>query len=175
MAKIVINAGHTKFAPGTGANGKLNESKEVRRIAYHLMELLVNTNHEIIPAVFDKSDNNLKDAVELSNNNFADLFISIHLNAGGGNGVEVYTWKGAKLPLATRICENISKIGFRNRGIKDGSKLYVIRNTDTRTEALLVECCFVDSAKDYQLYDYKEIAEAIAKAIKEEEWIKQTY
>lgn len=166
MAKIVINAGHTKFAPGTGAGNKLNESKETRRIAYTLMGLLAGTNHEIIPAVFDRSSNNLLDTVKVSNK--ADLLISIHLNAGGGNGVEVYTWKGRKLPLATRICENISKLGFRNRGVKDGSQFYVIKNTPPTCEAIIVECCFVDSAEDYKLYDYEEIAYAIRDAIGKE-------
>lgn len=162
--KIVINAGHTKVGKGTGAADKLNESKEVRRIAYHLMELLANTQHEIIPAVFDRSNDNLKEAVEVAKD--ADLFISIHLNAGGGNGVEVYTWKGEKLPLAKRICEEIHQLGFRNRGIKDGSQFYVIRKT--KCPAILVECCFVDSEKDYKLYDYELIAEAIRDAIEKE-------
>lgn len=164
--KIVINAGHTRFGKGTGANDKLNESKETRRIAYTLMCMLSSTLHEVIPAVFDKSDNNLKEAVDLANNENADLFISIHLNAGGGNGVETYTWKGQKLPLAERICEEISKIGFRNRGVKNGSKLYVIKNT--KCPAILVECCFVDSIKDYKLYDYEMIAHAIKDSILKE-------
>ena len=82
--KIVINAGHTKLGnKGYGAVSLLNESVETRKIAYHLMAMLADTKHEVIPAVFDKSDNNLKDAVELSNSKNADLFISIHLNASG--------------------------------------------------------------------------------------------
>lgn len=166
MAKIVINAGHTKLGTGTGAVGKLNESRETRRIAYHLMELLSFTEHEVIPAVFDKSDNNLLDTVKVSNK--ADLLISIHLNAGGGNGVEVYTWKGRKIPIAERICENISNLGFRNRGIKDGSNFYVIRNTPATCESIIVECCFVDSDEDYKLYDVEEIAYEIFQAIKKE-------
>lgn len=165
MAKIVINAGHTKFAPGTGASGKLNESKETRRIAYHVMELLSHSKHEVIPAVFDSSKDNLKEAVKLAKN--ADYFISIHLNAGGGNGCEVYTWKGRKLPVAVRICDNLTKLGLRNRGVKDGSQYYVIKNTPSKCESMIVECCFVDSDEDYKLYDYEQIAEAIANAILE--------
>lgn len=161
--RIVINAGHTKMNVGTGANGYLNESKETRRIAYHLMELLASSGHEVIPAVFDKSSNNLAEAVNLANNKNADLFISIHLNAGGGNGVEAYTWKGEKLPLATKICGNIANLGFKNRGVKDGSHLYVIKKT--KCTAILIECCFVDSQEDYRKYDYEEIANAIKKGI----------
>lgn len=159
--KIVINAGHTKTGVGTGAVGLLNESIETRKIAYNLMGLLANSKHEVIPAVFDKSTNNLKDTVKVSNK--ADLLISIHLNAGGGEGVEVYTWKGQKSTVATRICENISKLGFRNRGIKDGSNLYVIKNT--KCTSILIECCFVDNPNDKKKYNAMKIAEAIYKAI----------
>lgn len=162
--KIVINAGHTKMGKGTGAVSLLNESVETRKIAYHLMYLLASTKHEVIPAVFDKSENNLNCAVELSNSEKADLFVSIHLNAGGGQGVECYTWKGKNVKQAQNICTNIEKLGFKNRGIKDGSKLYVIKNT--KATAILVECCFVDNTNDKKKYNAYSIAKAIYNAIK---------
>ena len=52
---------------GTGAVGKLVESVETRKIAYELMKQLSTSDHEVIPAVFDKHENNLKAAVNLSN------------------------------------------------------------------------------------------------------------
>lgn len=162
--KIVINAGHTKVNPGTGAVGELVESIETRKIAYELMSLLVDTKHEIIPAVYDRSSNNFKEAVDLSNSKNADYFISIHLNAGGGTGCEVYTWQGNKLAIADEICKNISKsIGIRNRGVKDGSKLYVIKNT--KCPAILVEACFVDNLEDVCKYNARNIALAIYNSI----------
>jgi N-acetylmuramoyl-L-alanine amidase len=164
ILKIIINAGHTKIGTGIGAYKYLNESRETRRIAYHLLYLLAGTNHEVIPAIYDKSSNNLKEAVNLSNNKGADLFISIHLNAGGGEGVECYTWRGEKTKTATTICNNISALGFKNRGVKDGSSLYVIKHT--KAPAVLVECCFVDNKKDTEIYNAYKIAEAIYKAIK---------
>lgn len=162
--KIVINAGHTKLGKGTGALGLLNESVETRKIACELMNLLADTKHEIIPAIFDKSTNYLKETVELANNKNADLFISIHLNAGGGTGVECFTWKGQKLTKAVNICKNISALGFKNRSVKDGSHLYVIKNT--KCKAILIECCFVDNQNDKNKYNAKEIAKAIFNAIK---------
>lgn len=162
--KIVVNAGHTKSGKGTGAKGLLTESIETRKIAYELMKLLASSKHEVIPAVYDVSSNNLKDAVELSNSKKADLFISIHLNAGGGQGSECYTWKGNKVKQAASILTNLEKNGFKNRGIKDGSHLYVIKNT--KATSILVECCFVDSEKDKKLYNAEKIAKAIYQAIK---------
>ena len=111
--RIVINAGHTKIGKGIGAYKYLNESRETRRIAYHLLYLLAGTNHEVIPAVFDVSNNNLNEAVTVSNSKKADLFVSIHLNAGGGEGVECYTWRGEKTKAAVDICSNISALGYK--------------------------------------------------------------
>lgn len=162
--RIVINAGHTKQGVGTGASKYLNESRETRKIAYELMKLLSSTNHIVIPAVYDVSSNNLKEAVTLSNNKAADLFISIHLNAGGGQGVEVYTWQGEKIKQAVSICNNIAKLGFKNRGVKNGSSLYVIKHTKATT--LLVECCFADNKTDAARYNAEAIAKAIYNAIK---------
>lgn len=163
MAKIVINAGHTKIGKGTGAVGVLNESVETRNIAYELMRLLSNTKHEVIPAVIDKSNDNLKEVVKIANTAKCDLFISIHLNAGGGQGCEVYTWKGEKTKIATRICDEIHKLGFRNRGVKDGSHLYVIKKT--KSPSILVECCFIDNPSDKKIYNYQKVAKAIYNAI----------
>lgn len=164
--KIVVNAGHTKLGTGTGANGYLNESAETRKIAYELMKLLADSKHEVIPAVYDRSANNLKEAVDLANNGAADLFVSIHLNAGGGTGCEAYTWKGQQVPQAVKACSYLKKLGFKNRGVKNGSGLYVIKNT--KCTAILIEVCFVDNKADAELYKrvgYSNIAKAIYSAI----------
>lgn len=164
--RIVINAGHTKLGTGTGASKYLNESTETRKIAYDLMKLLADSKHEVIPAVFDRSANNLKEAVTLANNEQADLFISIHLNAGGGSGCEAYTWKGQQVAQAVKACSYLKKLGFKNRGVKDGSGLYVIKNT--KCTAILIEVCFVDNTADAELFKqvgYNNIAKAIYSAI----------
>ena len=164
--KICINAGHTKLGKGTGANGYLNESKETRKIAYELMKLLSDSGHEVIPAVFDKSSDNLKEAVTLANSENVDLFVSIHLNAGGGQGSEAYTWRGQKVVQAEKVLNGLKSLGFRNRGIKDGSNLYVIKNT--KMTAILIEICFVDNKNDadrFKSVGYSKIAKAIFDAI----------
>lgn len=164
--KICVNAGHTRFGAGTGASKYLNESTETRKIAYEIMKILADSGHEIIPAVFDRSSNNLKEAVTVANNKGADLFVSIHLNAGGGQGCEAYTWKGQKVPSAVGVCAELNKLGFRNRGVKDGSGLYVIKNT--KCTAILIEVCFVDNKADCELYKkigVNKIAQAIANAL----------
>lgn len=161
-----MNSGHTKFGVGRGAKSYLDEGIETRKIAYELMKLLADSKHEVIPAVFDKSANNLKEAVDLANKEKADLFISIHLNAGGGSGCEAYTWKGQQVPQAVKACSYLKKLGFKNRGVKDGSNLYVIKKT--KCTAILIEVCFVDNKNDVELYKQLgggKIASAIYNAI----------
>ena len=164
--RICVNAGHTKFSKGTGANGYLNESTETRKIAYELVKLLADSKHEVIPAVYDRSADNLQEAVQLANNKGADLFVSIHLNAGGGQGCEAYTWKGEQVPQAVKACNYLNKLGFKNRGVKDGRNLYVIKST--KCTAILIEVCFVDHKADADLYKqlgHSKIAQAIYQAI----------
>lgn len=166
---IGINAGHTITAPGTGAVGYLTESKESRKVSNSLIKILNNNGHKVINCTVDKASSTsayLSKAVKLANAQQLDLFISIHFNAGGGKGVEAYTWKGQRLKEASCICENINKLGFKNRGVKDGSSLYVIKKT--KAKAILLEVCFVDSKSDADLYNKlgaDQIAKAIYKAI----------
>jgi len=94
-----------------------------------------------------------------------DLFISIHFNAynGQAHGTEIFTWGGEQLPEATRVLNDLVGLGYVNRGIKDGSNLYVIRNT--KAKAMLIELFFIDSV-DVELYK-KVGAERLANAIVE--------
>lgn len=164
--KIAINCGHTKVGAGTGAVGNgLKESIETRKIGYELMKLLVDTRHEVIPVVIDSSSNNLKEAVQIANSKKADVFLSIHLNAGGGTGCEAYTWKAEQLPLAVRICDKLNTLGFRNRGIKDGGHLYVVKKT--KCPSVLLEVFFIDNTNDVHNYTSSSIAKLIYKSIVE--------
>lgn len=98
-----------------------------------------------------------------------DIFISIHHNAcPGGYGSECLCIKGGQQnalseKLSKVILEEICKLGFRNRGVKDRRDLYVINNTTM--PAIIVECAFVDSARDMNGYDSEKMAEAIFRGV----------
>lgn len=171
--KISINAGHTKSGIGYGAAyGGYKESAIVRLVATELIKLLKKKGHTVYDSTVDSAPTQgdyLKNVVRKANMSNADLFISLHCNASSnhqGHGVEVYTWKGRKHDPGVRLCYELSKLGFRNRGIKDGSQLYVVKNTTM--EAVLVELFFLDNPTDQNLYTtlgYRTIAKAIAEAI----------
>lgn len=167
--KLGINCGHTKSGVGSGAVGILNESQETRNVGYALMNMLRNAGHTVVDCTIDKASSQnayLSQAVNLANRQDLDYFISIHFNAGGGKGVEVYTYKGRQFADALEVCQNISALGFRNRGVKEGTGLYVIRKT--KAKSMLIEVCFVDTQSDAELYrkvGANQIATAIYKAI----------
>ena len=98
---------------------------------------------------------------DIANRNKVDVFISIHFNAfnGQANGTEVFAMSDAGRKIAKPVLDEIIKLGFFNRGVKNGSHLYVLRNTNM--PGILIECCFIDSAKDMQLYDGEAMANAI--------------
>ena len=166
MIKIAINAGHTLSGAGSGARGYINESAETRKVVKALIPILKDKGFEVIDATIDKATSQnayLQKAVQAANKAKADIFLSIHFNAGGGRGCECYTWKGKKIKQAVNINKQLEEEGFKNRGVKDGSRFYVIRKT-TAT-AILLEVCFVDTKSDCDLYKRlgsETIAHAIA-------------
>ena len=171
--KISINAGHTATGAGYGAEYKgFRESEINRAVVKALIPKLKKLGHTVHNSTVDKavtSSAYLQQAVKSANNSGSELFLSIHCNASTahtGHGVECWTYKGAQHTEAKRICANLSSLGFRNRGIKDGRNLYVVKNTTAK--AILVELFFLDNYTDRKRYlelGADKIATAIAEAI----------
>jgi N-acetylmuramoyl-L-alanine amidase len=167
--RIVLNAGHTVAGAGTGAIGYMIESIEARKIVNAVKRYLEMHKNEVILANVDTATSTseyLRKTAYRANLSGCDRFVSIHFNAGGGKGCECYTWRGKKTPSAVGVCDELSKLGLVNRGVKDGSNLYVIKKT--KAEAILIEVCFVDNRNDYELYKklgVNRIAQAITRGI----------
>lgn len=168
--KIILNAGHTESGSGSGAIGYINESQEARKVVNAVKRYLTGKGHTVIVANVDRAESQaayLYGVARKANQHVdADLFVSVHFNAGRGQGCECYTWRGKKTAAAVGVCEELNKYGFRNRGVKDGSTLYVI--SKTKMPALLVEVCFVDNIKDVEQYreiGVNHVAQAITRGI----------
>lgn len=171
--KISINCGHTvKFAGYGSVYGSFKESQITRAIGNEVIRLLREGGHTVHNSTVNyaiSQKHYLKRVVEMANAKEIDLFISLHCNASStrmGHGTEVYTYKGKRLPVAVSICNKLSSLGFKNRGVKDGSNLYVVKNT--KAPAILVEVCFIDNPLDIDLYKkwgYKNIAKTIVEGI----------
>ena len=168
--RIGINCGHTVSGqPGCGAVGIIDESVETRKVGLKLEQILSDMGHAVYDCTNDYANStsaNLSEIVRKANAQPLDLFVSIHFNAGGGKGTEVFTYGGKRHAEAVAVCDKLHALGFVNRGVKDGSNLYVIRHTDAK--AMLIEVCFVDTATDVDLYHKlgaQRVAAAIAEAI----------
>lgn len=166
---IGVNCGHTVSGPGYGAVGIIKESEHTRMVGQALMSLLRSAGVTVIDCTIDQANTQqeyLAAAVALANRQDLDWFLSIHFNASvahTGKGVEVYTYEGRQYQDALNVCSEISSLGFVNRGVKEGTGLYVIRKT--KAKSMLIECCFCDNKEDMDVYEDAGGAEGIARAI----------
>ena len=167
--KIYVAAGHTPSGTaGCGATGRLNESNCTREIAPLVVNYLKANGQNAKYGVFNRGNSyNLEDCYvrpQEANNWGADLYVEIHLNAGGGRGseVEISGFGGKAEQYANRISSNVANaLGIPNRGVH---KMNLIVLNRTNMPAVLVECCFVDS-NDANVYNANKIAKAIAEGI----------
>lgn len=163
---INVHGGHNRTVPG--ASGLLDEVTEDRKVATAVIQKLQQLGHTVYDCTDDAGRTqaqNLSNIVANCNSHSADLDVSIHFNAGGGHGVEVlvYSVTSSSNSYASDICDAVAELGFRNRGVKVRNNLYVLKKT--KAPALLVECCFVDSEEDSNLYSADSMASAIVKGI----------
>ena len=166
---IGIDKGHTIQGGGShGACGFLQESVENRKVGDLVIAKLKALGHTVVDCSCNYATNDntqLNGVVQNANRQHLDILLSLHLNAGGGVGAEVYTTAGSGATeqakkLISVYCE---KTGLRNRGYKNAN-FYVLRNTIC--PAMLLEMAFVDTESDFKRWNNLGI-ETIANAIVE--------
>lgn len=151
MAKYGIDLGHGCSYDG-GAVGIIPEERIINEVGASVISKLKALGHEVVelrPAKATSTSNSLYQRYTKSDAEKCDYCVSIHANAGGGNGAEIFTYGGKDVMGASVILSELNKLGFRNRGIKDGSGLAMVKRPVAK--ACLIEVCFVDS-NDVQIY-----------------------
>lgn len=122
----------------------------------------------------DPEDVPLQNRVNFANrfNPNHTIFISIHCNAGGGSGFEIFTSSGQTKSdnLATKIYESLKPIYHKNKlplriDLSDGdfdkeAEFYVLRKT--LCPAILLEYGFFDNIKDFELLQDEKFVKDIA-------------
>lgn len=174
MAKVYIGIGHGGSDPGAVGNGfeeaDLNLSIGracVNALHRHGVKVLISRTADIYESINSK--------VAECNSFAPDLCADIHINAGGGDGAEVFhsVAGGKGKVMGQNILEAIRSLGQNSRGLKtkvraDGKDYFgFIR--DTKAPAIILECAFIDNKGDLAVIDTeserKAFGEAIAKGI----------
>ena len=163
MLKIAIDAGHYKGTPGRRCLAALDPAQTGewelnRRVADKLEELLAGYDCQVL-RVDDKTGDkliDLGDRVAAANGWPADVYLSIHHNAGikggSGGGCVVYTAPGCQAKSKAlqkavygAVVSRTGLVGNRATPMMERG-LYVLRRT--KMPAILIECGFMDSRTD---------------------------
>ena len=170
---IAVNAGH---CPGLdpGACGDYSQEADiVRDVAKIVCNELQAVGHI---AQFIQEDD-LGEVCEIANCACADLFVSIHCNAAenpAACGTETFYYADdddenmEDFKLAGRVQQRLLDcLGTYDRGLKDGSWLWVLRQTNM--PAILTEIAFISNPEEEKLMNdniYR-IGVAIANGIRD--------
>ena len=168
--KVFLGVGHGGKDPGAVGNG-FHESDLNLAIALACQAELVRHGVTVgMSRTKDENDDLIEEINECNAFN-PDLALDIHNNAGGGDGAEAFYHHGGGTGkiLADNILAEIVKLGQNSRGAKirkndNGDDWYGwIRMTNA--PAVIVECAFIDNAKDIQIIDTAEEQKAMGIAL----------
>ena len=193
---VVIDAGHGGIDSGAVGNNleEKNLNLEVSKYIYkRLQELgipvvITRTGDEYLP-----KEDRINRIREITNNNPNTLLISNHMNAGGGEGVEIVFSLKNSPEFSSMILDKIGEKGqikrkIYQRRLPENPNLdyyYILRESNSN-EPVLIEYGFIDNKNDSEklkknLYEYGEgVVEAIStylgvpyEKINQEEYIVQ--
>lgn len=176
MTRICLDAAHNDSGEDTGAQGndlleqnitldvvlRIKKGLEIRSF-----EVVLTREGPLVKGPHTTLSESLGTRCQIANDAKADLFVSVHVNAGGGTGVEIYALGGGgKAELcASKVLPYLVDAGKwtnrGNRGIKF-SNFQVLR--DTYMPAILTENGFIDCQEDATKLKDPSVIQAIADA-----------
>ena len=171
---IVLDPGHGGYDGGANGNG-VNEKDLTLKIAKYCKKYLEQQgNAKVYMTRNDDTYVSLAGRVDYAASVNANLFVSIHLNSGGGHGAEVYYPNsnyrsdiGSEgKTLAQSVQDELIALGIYSRGIKirnsqdskypDGSTqdYYAVIQRSKRAgfPGIIIEHAFIDSTNDFSAF-----------------------
>jgi N-acetylmuramoyl-L-alanine amidase len=158
---IALDDGHGMTTPGKRTptfpdGGIMKENEFNRRVVDLLYVELKRCGFSILLVAPTDEDTSLGTRVKRANDAKADFYLSVHANAAGGTwgnagGIETYAGTSVASKRAARILHRhlIQGTNLKDRGVKDGSWLYMAKHTKMPT--VLVECGFMDNRQEAEL------------------------
>ena len=181
MYKIAITAGHYRYTSGKRCLKKLdkNETREWvlnDRIADKIEQLLKGYEGYSLIRTDDTTGETaveVKDRVKKANDFGADIYISIHHNAGvlGGKGGGIVAYTYTKVSAQTTEWQKelydalIKHTGLKGNRATPLAKSNLQECRETKMPAVLLELGFMDSQTDVPIILTEDYAEACATAI----------
>lgn len=175
--RIAINAGHYRGTPGKRC-AKAFDPEETRewvlnnRVVSLVIKGLEAYGGYELRRVDDPTglyDVSLRERTDRANAFGADIYLSVHHNAGGGSGIEVYTYLnvGAQTLAYQKLVydcliEATGNKGNRARPLRQ-EDLFEVR--ETKMPAVLCECGYMDNAEDTPRILSDAYAEKLAKGL----------
>lgn len=169
MVVLVLDAGHGGHDSGATGYGLKEKSIALDIVKGIKLGLEKYGNIDVILTRTNDTYLTLEQRVQIEKKAKANMFVSVHLNAGGGTGFESYvddrlsndsrTVKRQRV-LHDAIMKELHTIdkNLANRGTKKAN-YYVIRNTNS--DAVLTENLFIDTKKDTDLLKKHKTIQAI--------------
>lgn len=153
--KLCIDPGHGGYDPGAVGNG-LQEKDLTLDICLKLKSLLeynginsiLTREGDYAPGQQSNLNGDLSARVKIAEAAKADLFVSVHINAGGGTGAEVLIsgTGGRAETAANKVLPYLVQVGgWANRGVKT-QNVFVLKGTSM--PAILTENGFIDHVND---------------------------
>ncbi len=163
---IVLDPGH---GPVSAAKAKgcstynppiqgITEDTIAFDITQRVQMLLQNAKANVLLTRTSQTDPDCKERADVANNNKADLFVSIHINAGGGSGSETFFKQNGKFSKeSTRLAQIMEQelqkaTGLKSRGAKPDTQTAVgslgVFNNNYSTPAVLTEPLFIDNPSE---------------------------
>ena len=166
---ICIDPGHGGADSGAVGNGLLEKDINLD-ISLRQKALFEKLGHTVLMTRVDDSTVSLESRTSLANSNSVDVFLCNHINAGGGQGAEVWysIYGGKGKELAEKIVKYIEACGMVNRGAQtrsgsNGDYYYVIRTTSM--PAVIIEFAFVDNKYDAEKLKDSAMRQKFAEAV----------
>ncbi|MGI5950092.1 N-acetylmuramoyl-L-alanine amidase [Peptoniphilus sp.] len=157
--RIVIDPGHGgKDSGAVGADSKTFEKDLNLEVAERLFSVLQNKNYDVIMTRSRDEYIKLVDRASVSNDNNADLFLSIHFNSAdneSASGIEVLYASEKNIKIKDTVQKHfaqclqnalVKETGAKNRGIINRPAIAV--TSKTKNVAALVELGFISNPNE---------------------------
>lgn len=159
IKRVILNPGHgmNNATPGVFDPGATADGFEEAQIVRGLCSAVAVMRLGEMSAIVTPPGLPLEDVIRWTNERYrvGDLILSVHMNDGGGTGVECLHADGAKqerVAQASAMSATVAKrLGLADRGAKSDAesrrrRLGILRKT--KAPALMLEIGFIDNAND---------------------------